>query len=823
MSPSPVRRAGEWDAPAMREQPSGIVTLVFTDIEGSTRLLEELGVQEYLRALTEHRRVVRDAFVGGYEVGCEGDSFFYAFVSAGEAVTAVERAMHGLEPGPIRIRVGVHTCEPGLDPPAYVGLDVHLAARIMAAGHGGQVLLSKRAHDLVKADTRDLGEHRLKDIVGPVPLYQLGTRPFPPLKTIANTNLPRPASSFIGRERELLEVVALLGDGTRLLTLSGPGGSGKTRLAIEAAAELVGEFRAGVFFVELAGLNDPALVIATIAQTLGASEEVSMHIGERELLLVLDNFEQVIGAAPELRRLVEACPNLKLLVTSRELLCVRGEVDYDVPPLASADAVSLFCARAGVEDGPAVAELCRRLDDLPLAVELAAARARALAPELIIERLGSALDLFRGGRDMDARQQTIRATIDWSYGLLAPEEQGLFARLAVFAGGCTVDAAEAVCSAELETLQSLLEKSLLRRTADRFWMLETVREYALERLVETGEAEALRRRHAESLLRFAETAGFAHDARTPERHDLVRAELTNLRASLDWSLSTDPELGIRLVTGLEMFWNAYDAREGARWLRELLDRGPGLPDALRAAAIKCYGGFVWLEGDFEEGYDCYEQALELYRRLGDEDGIALILPRIGAHLATQSGDTKRARALCEQSLERFRRAGFAKGEAESLLILGYVEYKEGRYEQALELSLASEQLAEQVGWSLWRVAGSSKAAECALRLGRVPDAAAYARRSLSLAHPIGERRATAGALALLACCAAASNEAGRAGRFFGAIEAEHERGRIGQWEAYRDDVAGQVLALPGPKLESGIAEGRALSFDQAVEYALSEY
>ncbi len=358
-------------------QPSGTVTLVFTDIEGSTRLLHELGQEVYREALGEHRRVVREAFAraDGYEVDYEGDAFFYAFASAQAAVDGVTEAMRALEVGPIRIRVGIHTGEPGLDPPKYVGVDVHKAARVMSAGHGGQVLLTRATREHVDEELRDLGEHRLKDFAEPVSIFQLGEGSFPPLKTISNTNLPRPASSFVGREREIAEVVALL-RGSRLVTLAGPGGTGKTRLAIEAASELVPEFNAGVFWVGLSAVRDPELVTPTVGQTLGAEGELAAYIGEREMLLLIDNLEQVIGAAPELAALVEACPNLVLLVTSRELLRVRGEVEYEVLPLADQEAVSLF-SRAGAASGRP-----DRRGALPPARQHAArARARRLTGE----------------------------------------------------------------------------------------------------------------------------------------------------------------------------------------------------------------------------------------------------------------------------------------------------------------------------------------------------------------------------------------------------------------------------------------------------------
>ena len=404
--------------------PAGDVTFLFTDIEGSTRLLHDLGAAAYADALAEHRRALRGAFAahGGVEVDTQGDAFFVAFPTAAGALAAAALSVEDLRPGPIHVRIGLHTGRPLLTTEGYVGPDVHRAARIAAAGHGGQVLLSKETRDLVDDEVADLGEHRLKDIAGPVWIFQLGSDRFPPLATIANTNLPRPASTFVGRETELREVTSLLRDGARLLTLTGPGGSGKTRLAVEAAAQLVTDFKAGVFWVELAPVRDPSLVTESIAQTLGAKQGLAEHIGERQVMLLLDNLEQVIAAGSGLAALVESCPNLRLLVTSRELLRVRGEREYQVPPLADNEAVALFCDRAGIEPDSIVRELCRALDNLPLAVELAAARATVLAPRQILERLSGRLDLLKGGRDADPRQQTLRATIEWSHDLLSPSE-----------------------------------------------------------------------------------------------------------------------------------------------------------------------------------------------------------------------------------------------------------------------------------------------------------------------------------------------------------------------------------------------------------------
>ena len=380
--------------------------MLFTDIEGSSKLLHEIGAEGYGEALAEHRRVLREAFHrhGGVEVDTQGDAFFIAFPTAPGALQAAQEAQQALAEGAIRVRMGLHTGTPHLVDEGYVGSDVHKAARIAAAGHGGQVLLSKETREMTEADVEviDLGEQRVKDFDAPVWIFQLGSERFPPLKTISNTNLPRPASSFVGREREVSEIASLLRHEARLVTLTGPGGTGKTRLAIETAYELVPEHRNGVFWVDLAALRDPALVLGTIGQTLGAKDGLAEHIAEREMLLLLDNLEQVVEAAPELAALVERCPNLRLLATSRERLRIRGEVEYQVLPLAESDAVELFSARARADPDETIRALCRALDNLPLALELAAARASVLSPQQVLDRLARRLDLLKGGRDADA-------------------------------------------------------------------------------------------------------------------------------------------------------------------------------------------------------------------------------------------------------------------------------------------------------------------------------------------------------------------------------------------------------------------------------------
>ncbi len=479
----------------MRELPSGTVTFLFTDVEGSTQLLHELGAGGYAEALAEHRLLIREACAaeGGIEVDTQGDAFFFAFPTAPGALAAASEMTDALASGPISVRVGLHTGTPLLTDEGYVGDDVHFAARAAAAGHGGQVILSSAAAEFAETSLTDLGSHRLKDVAEPVSIYQLGEGSFPPLKTIANSNLPTPASSFLGREEELYEADLLL-QATRLLTVSGPGGQGKTRFALELASrareERFSDYRDGVFSCFLASLRDAALVLATIAQTLAVREQLGQsaldalasHLEGKRLLLLLDNAEHLLEVAPELSQLLERCAGLTLLCTSRELLRIKGELPYALPPLAEEEGVSLFCERARIEPSDPIRELCDRLEGLPLAIELAAARMAILSPQQLLERLSQRLDLLKGGRDADPRQQTLRATIEWSYDLLSPEEQSLFARLSVFAGGCTLEAAEEVAGADLDTLQSLVEKSLLRFTNERYWMLETIRDYAGERL-----------------------------------------------------------------------------------------------------------------------------------------------------------------------------------------------------------------------------------------------------------------------------------------------------------------------------------------------------
>jgi predicted ATPase len=810
----------------MALQPSGTVTFVFTDIEGSTALLDELGAEAFKEALADHRRALREAFGAhsGYEVDDAGDGLFYAFAAGSQAVTAVARAMASLADGPVRIRVGVHTGEPLLDPPKYVGPDVHKAARIMSAAHGGQVLLSGATSELVAENVLDLGRHRLKDFPEPVSLYQLGSDRFPPLRTISNTNLPAPLSSFVGREQEVTEVVSLIRDETaRLVTLAGPGGTGKTRLALETAGELVSEFGAGVFWIGLAPVRDPALVVDTIAQTLGAKQELAAHIGEKQLLLVLDNLEQVVESAVELAALLQACRNLRLLVTSRELLRVDGEIVYPVPALAEPEAVELFCARARIEPDDAVAELCGRLDNLPLALELAAARVSVLTPAKILERISQRLDLFRAGRDADPRQQTLRATIAWSYELLSTDEQRLFAQMAVFRGGCTLEAAEEVVDANLDALQSLVDKSLLRHSEERFWMLETIREYAQELLEGDGEGDAVRRRHADHYVALAELAyterfdrGLTWVRKLGEEHD-------NLRAALDELQDRHPLHYLQLAGALGWFWLARSHfAEGTRRLEHAL-ASPLEDGPLTARALTFLGT---IDVDETDMLSRQERSIQLWRALGDETELAIARDYLGWALYT-CGEKTRALQLFEQNLELARRLGHQALVSRSLAGVCQLLVATGQFERAEPLALelhASTRESEDVSCM---VSGDHYLSDCAMLRGDYALAEQHRLSALGTTLVIGDVAQQTIEILGLAFAAAGLGRDEDALRLEGAVDAKWKELGVSHApplsEAWRERELGPARARLGEtRATAAFDEGRAMTWDEAVELALGK-
>ncbi len=744
--------------------PTGTVTFLFTDVEGSTRLLHELGASAYGEALETHRATLREAFVAhdGVEVDTQGDAFFFAFASAPNAVAAAGRGRDDLEAGPIQVRIGIHTGSPHVGTEGYVGEDVHLAARIAAAGHGGQILVSGTTRTLVDDELLDLGEHRLKDFGDPVPIYQVGTASFPPLKTISNTNLPRPASSFVGREREVADVSSLLGNGARFLTLTGPGGSGKTRLAIESATGLVPQFGAGVFWIGLAPVRDPELVTTTIAQALGAKEGLASHIGERELLLLLDNMEQVVDAAPELGSLVESCPNLRLLVTSRELLRVRGEHEYPVLPLGESEAVELFCARAGAEPDEDVRELTLALDNLPLALELAAARAKVLSPRQIRERLSERLDLLEGGRDADPRQQTLRATIEWSYDLLDKDEKRLLARLSVFSGSCTLAAAEDVAGADVRLLQSLIEKSLLRQADERFWLLETIRAFAAERLAELGEDDDLRRRHAHYFRDLAQREDDEIRAGEPEEGPVavLEREIHNLRAAVEFGLETgDVDLVRTITVALPMYWLLRGLyREARAWLDRALDL-TDVEDDTQRRLLSSLGRVAYVQGDLVAAKAASDRAASLASELGGATDRLDVLREQG-WAAMRDDDLETAERIFRERLALALEVDNGVAISSCRLNLSGIANLRGRYDDAEEL------LAENLPFTRSRgqvtcesVTLASQAELFARYRGRPGDIGDEALRSLELAFGLNDTPMVVYCLDLFAYATAARGDA----------------------------------------------------------------
>ena len=814
--------------------PTGTVTFLFTDVEGSTKLLHSLGADEYADALAEHRRLIRAACAaeGGVEVDTQGDAFFFAFPTAPGALAAAEEFMEALAAGPIQVRAGLHTGTPLVTDEGYVGDDVHFAARVAATSHGGQVILSQTTARLIETDFQELGEHRLKDIEQAVPLYQVGEGSFPPLRTISNTNLPRPASSFLGREAELAQVLARLQDGARLVTLTGPGGTGKTRLALEAVATLVGSYKAGVFWIGLASLRDPALVTETIAQTLGAKDGLAEHIGEREMLLLIDNVEHLVEAAPELASLLEHCPNLTILCTSRELLRVRGEVEYLVPPLVSDEAIALFCARSLLDPSREIGELCSRLDALPLAVELAAARTKALTPAQILDRLSGRLDLLKGGRDADPRQQTLRATIEWSYELLASAEQALFARLSVFAGGCTLEAAEEVCDADLDTLQSLLEKSLLRFTTfeagGRYWMLETIREYAAEVLNTFPAASRTLGRHRQWLLGLAREAQRHIDG--PQRlraYERLDGEEANVRAALARSEDDDLEFFVETPGLLWRYWAARGhSAEGQRWLEAALARVGPEPSPARELLL---AGALWMaydRGDYEKSRTRATERLAVARALGDQLAIARSLSMLGS-VSAEMGDFAPAIEFLEESValaQTHRDASSALSMA--LHNLGATLERAGDGARAREVLARALAIDEAEGNIEAISVDHHSWAGAALLEGDYEDARFHLREALMLwrEYRVAEHFLE-NAFVVVAVLAQRDGKLSRAACLLDLVERfaeEFGRALTPPQTKRFDDVRDALTNSMNPaELESVAVDARDLSLGEAVEYALA--
>jgi predicted ATPase/class 3 adenylate cyclase len=871
----------------MLELPSGTVTFLFTDIEGSTALWER-DSQAMAAAVARHIALLDAAIQahGGIHFKTVGDAVQAAFPTAPDAISAALDAQRSLiteewgEIGPLRVRMALHAGEAMVHNEEYQGPLLNRSARLLAIGQGTQILLSETAATLARdalppeADLRELGEHRLPDLLEPECVFQL-LHPdlpdeFPPLRTLEARphNLPTQATPFLGREREVAEVVALLrSSDARLVTLTGPGGTGKTRLALQAAAELLDAFPDGVFFVPLAALRDPELVPSAIASGLGLRDQagqtpaqaVREALAGKRLLLVLDNVEQVAASASFVGELLAAAPVLEVLATSRLPLRLRAEREFPVTPLAlppangtapeqllQYEAVRLFvertqAVRAGFaltpEIAPAVAEITQRLDGLPLAIELAAARVRLLPPAALLARLEKRLPLLTGGpRDAPARQQTLRDAIAWSYDLLTPEEQVLFRRLSIFAGGFSLEAAEAVANqgGELDVLDGvdrLSEHSLLRPVAGtdgepRFTMLETIREYGLERLQQSGEAEATRRAHTEFFLALVEEA--EPKLTSPEQLawlERLEAEHDNLLAALGWAVASDAQIALRLAGGLAWFWyfRGY-LREGRAWLDRIL-AASGDPGPLHVGAFAAAGRLARHLGDYRGAIALLERSLELARSFQDRRVEALALHELGALAGLAEGDAAQEAALTEASLALWRELGDSWGTARTLNNLGYEAYLQGDLDRAVSLLDEGVTLARAAGDRSVLAYIVDSRGVVAEAQGELERAADLYQEALTLAQQVGNPLVEAFALSSLAGMAARQGQPVRAARMWGAASALRDaigtRLPLEEEERFAQPLSAVREILGEDAFAAAWEEGRAQPLDQVVAEALT--
>jgi len=923
--------SGEKDAERMAEPHIGKITFLFTDVEGSTSLWER-EPKAMSEALSRHDEILRTAIEAhnGYVFKTVGDAFHATFSAAPDALQAALEAQRALlreawgPTGPLRVRMALHTGVAEERDEDYFGPTLNRVARLLSAGHGGQILLSLATRELVQdglpddSGLRDLGARRLKDLSSPERVFQItapGLRSeFPPLETldIRRNNLPAQPTPLVGRERELEEILALLRSShVRLLTLTGPGGTGKTRLGLQAAAELTDEFEDGVFFVALAAVADPSLVAPTITRTLGlaesgnqpAEELLEDYLRDRQVLLVLDNFEQILESASLLDALLSVAPGLKVLATSRTPLGLYGEHEFPVGPLSLPDtgslpsvehltryeAVRLFVERARAirpdfslteENAPAVVEICARLDGLPLAIELAAARIKLLSPQAMLSRLDSRLKLLTGGaRNLPERQRTLRNAIAWSYEMLDEGEKTLFARLAAFSGGSTLEAVEAVCDPRgdlpedaLDVVSSLLDKSLLRQeegqgAEPRLMMLETIREFALEKFEESDDTEAIRCAHAEYFLALAEEA--EPELWGPEDAawlNQLEQEHDNMRAALSWAIGhEEAELALRLGGALRWFWNmgGYYG-EGRSWLEAALARDGWAPAHARAKVLEGVGWLANQQGDLDRAEAAAEEGLELSTEAGLGEVVVADFQNVLGDAARHRGDYERAAELLEMSLALHRAARDTRGVAWSLGNLANVASDRGNYERAKNLyeeglalsrglggaellgayliSLGDEYLLEgnleratklnEEAAELYRKRGRKGLLQIALDnlgwsaliRGDLQRAETLHEESLVLCRELGDKLIGLESIEGFACAAGAGGAAERAARLFGAVEALREAAGYHQATRAHSLREPYLAAARSQVGETAWAEaweeGRSMTFEEATAYAL---
>ncbi|TMG66810.1 MAG: adenylate/guanylate cyclase domain-containing protein [Chloroflexi bacterium] len=868
--------------------PTGTVTFLFTDIEGSTRLMQQLG-QGYVELQMVHHELLREAFRSneGRELRTEGDSFFCVFASALDACHAAAAAQQSFaehrwpEGGALRVRIGLHTGEAPLMGDEYIGLDVHHAARIAGAAYGGQVLVSEATQALVagrlpeRLQLRDLGLHRLRDLAGTEHLYQLLVEGvpdvFPALRTLDGTpnNLPTQLTSFVGRS-EMVARAKRLVETSRLLTLTGPGGIGKTRLSLQVAAETFDQFPDGVYFIALSAVRDPEVIPSVIAQAIGIPmtgnrlplDMVIEHLRNRKTLLVIDNFEQLLPEAAGFpSTLLQASPNLKVIVSSRAPLRAYGEHEFPVEPLLIPDstthpsldilsqyeAVKLFIERATAakpdfyatnENAPAIAGICERVDGLPLAIELAAARIKLFSPQALYSRLEKSFSaLGVGARDLPSRQQTLTGAIAWSYDMLDAPGRRLLARFSVFARGAGLEQAGAVCGPADEVggdvvtgLDELADQSLLRRVPDveepRLLMLQTIREFGAERLQESGEAEVIRDRHAEAFAAMAEEVeGRLLGSERKAQLDRLARDHDNLRAALDWCISGHrTELALRLASAMWRFWQMRGhLHEGRSRIEAVLDL-PGVDKhpAAHRRALEAAGGIAYWQADMHAAQAWYDDCLVLTRATGDKNAIANAIYNDSFPLVVGRTDMARALPLLDEALGLFRELDDAPGIARCLWGIGNVHHFLQDYDAAVPPLEESIELFRKLGqgfglgWSL------HTRALVAINLGDPTTAQPLVTEALGLFSKAGD---VSGIMILLddsAQIARLREQRLRSLRLAGAAAGMQARSGA-QLATLANAIGGRPVAVAEDAEERKAFEaGQAMTPEDAVAYALDQ-